>query len=121
MYRGTFIHLEEDAPKGSHRCSVRALSAPSLSLQASGALEHDWQKKSAALQKYVAGLLAQPTFGKTSQASESEENLASESSDEENPDPKEDDAVGVRLNRGSLGHPGLCRCPCVHFAKAAMS
>ncbi|CAE7802649.1 unnamed protein product [Symbiodinium sp. CCMP2592] len=120
MYRDTFIHLEEDAPEGSHNCRLRALSAPirSLHCQASEALEHDWQKKNAALQMYVAGLLAQPTFDKKSQASESEEDVASESSDEEKPDQKEDDAVGVRLNRGSLGHPGLCRRPCVHFAKA---
>ena len=96
---------------------MRALSAPSRSLQASEALEHDWQQKNVALQNYVGGLLAEPTFGETPEASESEEDMAS-GNDEENPGLQDDDAVGVRLNEGSLGHPGLCRRPCVHFAKA---
>mmetsp|Transcript_10685 Transcript_10685/g.25197 ORF Transcript_10685/g.25197 Transcript_10685/m.25197 type:complete len:260 (+) Transcript_10685:87-866(+) len=115
VFRGTFITLEEE-PEGSRR-RVRALSAPSRSLQASEALEHDWQQKNVELQNYVGGLLAEPTFGETPEASESEEDMAS-GNDEENPGLQDDDAVGVRLNEGSLGHPGLCRRPCVHFAKA---
>ena len=145
MYRGTFIHFEPDEPEVDCRSSkMRSCSVPPGCCEDCEALEHDWKKKNIALKKYVGSLLAcrQATTPRDREPQEAQpeagelpcqcldEDSSPEADAPEMPSRGEipcrnlveassrEADVPEMPSQGSLGHPGTCRRPCVHIAKA---
>ena len=124
MFRATFIHFQEEEAEEDSKVasSLRSRSAPPGRSRESW--NHGWEEKNAASQRYVRKLLASPTPScepedaspdpAAQEPHESVEPLEEEPSPE-GPVPR---LATPAVSCGSVGHPGLCRRPCVHFAKA---
>ena len=128
-YRGTFIHFDEEEQELDH-ANLRSRRSRSLPPGGQESWECDWKEKDVALKRYVGNLLALPA---SDVPKETQPSLAPEDppekvdepdsslTEESHPDPEPENAAddfAQPPSQGSLGHPGICRRPCVHFAKA---